>query len=143
MLGSVRWNVVLGAVGMVLTFAFSLGNNGIAISCLRSLYAFAAMFAAGYLLRGALHIIVGSAGTAPLQEPDHVGTRVDLQTPEEEGGLNDLLKAQLEAGTDASRTQTQDADFVPFQPARVFKAEGADGEELAAAVRRLAQDEEE
>lgn len=140
MLGSVRWNVALGAAGMLLTFVFSLDHNGLAVSCLRAVYAFAAFFAAGYLLRGALQLIVGASDTAPLQADGHVGTHVNLETPEE-SGLNDLLKAQLEEERGAGRQP--EAEFVPFQPARVFKAEGLDGEELAAAVRHMAQEDEE
>ena len=138
MLGSVRWNVALGLAGMLLTFGFSLGNNGFAVSCLRSLYAFAAFFVAGYLVRGALQLI---AAAEPVQADPNVGTRVDLETPAADEDLNDLLKKQLEATK--GNEQPQADGFVPLQPARLFKADDPDAEQLAEAVRRLAHDREE
>lgn len=140
MLGSIRWNLVLGLAGMLLTFFFSLGNNGFAVSCLRALYAFAAFFAAGYLLRGALQLIVASAeaerphGAAGTQD---VGAHVDLKTPDDGAELNEMLKAQRESGhTDAAAA----AEFRPLEPRRVFSVEGKSAEDLVQAVRHLAQE---
>jgi len=141
MLGSIRWNLVLGLAGMLLTFFFSLGNNGFAVSCLRALYAFAAFFAAGYLLRGALQLIVASAETerpvGASAELLDVGAHVDLKTPDDGSELGDMLKAQRESGASGGAAA---AEFRPLEPKRVFAIERKEPEELAQAVRHLAQE---
>jgi hypothetical protein len=136
MLGSIRWNLVLGLAGMLLTFFFSLGNNGFAVSCIRSLYAFAAFFAAGWLLRGALQLIVASGETdRVIQAAEEArGAHVDLLTPEDGAELNEMLKAQREPG----RTDDPSAaEFRPLEPKRVFSVEGKNPEELVQAVRHM------
>lgn len=144
MLGSIRWNLALGLAGMLLTFIFSLGNNGFAVSCLRALYAFIAFFLVCYLFRGALQLIVSSAGIGNEQpsgaEQSEVGTVVDLQTPDEGESLNDMLKAQLDPGQAGGPAA---AEFKPLEPQRVFTVEDGNPEELAQAVRHLAHSGEE
>jgi hypothetical protein len=141
MLGTIRWNLVLGLAGMLLTFFFSLGNNGFAVSCLRALYAFAAFFAAGYLLRGALQLIVASAETerpvGASAELLDVGAHVDLKTPDDGSELSEMLKAQRESG---SSDNAAAAEFRPLEPKRVFSVEGRNPEDLVQAVRHLAQE---
>jgi len=143
MLGSIRWNLVLGLAGMLLTFFFSLGNNGFAVSCLRALYAFAAFFAAGWLLRGALQLIVASAETERAGrlagESPEVGALVDLRTPDDESEMSEMLKAQREAGRPG---EPEAAEFRPLEPKRVFSIESKDPEELAQVVRTMVQDDE-
>jgi hypothetical protein len=139
MLGSIRWNLVLGLAGMLLTFFFSLGNNGFAVSCIRALYAFAAFFVAGWLLRGALQLIVASNESERAGEFRDVGTHVDLQTPDDGAELNEMLKAQRETGRPDDAAA---AEFRPLEPKRVFSMEGKNPEDLAQAVRHLVQDGE-
>jgi len=141
MLGSIRWNLVLGLAGMLLTFFFSLGNNGFAVSCLRAVYAFAAFFVAGYLLRGALQLIIASAdaerGFGATADSRETGAHVDLKTPDDESELSEMLKAQRESGQSGNAAA---AEFRPLEPKRVFSIEGKDPEELAQAVRHLAHE---
>ena len=142
MLGSIRWNLALGLAGMLLTFFFSLGNNGFAVSCVRAVYAFAAFFVAGWLLRGALQLILASNESERLlkaaEEAPDVGTRVDLRTPDDGAELNEMLKAQRDAGhpDDAA------AEFRPLEPKRIFSIEGKNPDELAQAVRHLVREDE-
>jgi len=141
MLGSIRWNLVLGLAGMLLTFFFSLGNNGFAVSCLRALYAFAAFFAAGWLLRGALTLIVSSPDAEQVlrvaEEAREVGNNVDLRTPDDGDELSEMLKAQRESG----RQNDAAAEFKPLEPKRVFSIEGKNPEELAQAVRSMVHED--
>jgi len=132
MLGSVRWNLTMGALGMLLAFMFSLGNNGFVVSSMRGLYAFGAFFLLAYMLRGALHIIVGSSGTAAApeqQEDPNVGTNVDMTTEDED--LNQLLKSQLDGG---------ESGFKPFEPTRLVSTQNKEPEQLAEAIRHLAEE---
>jgi len=134
MLGSVRWNLTMGALGLLLAFIFSLGNNGFVVSSMRGLYGFAAFFLLAYILRGALHIIVGSPGAAgtPEQPNDpNVGTNVDMSTPTEDEDLNELLKSQLEGG---------ELGFKPFEPTRLVSTQNKEPEQLAEAIRHLTEE---
>ena len=143
MLGSVRWNVTMGALGMLLAFLFSLGNNGFVVSSLRGLYAFAAFFLLGYMLRGALHLIVGATGAAEAAErPEdpNVGTNVDLTTPAEGEDLNELLKVQLEGGQGTGAAEGGDTVFKPFEPTRLVSTQNKEPEQLAEAIRHLAEE---
>ncbi|OUM96957.1 MAG: hypothetical protein A9Z00_05150 [Thermobacillus sp. ZCTH02-B1] len=140
MLGSIRWNLVLGLTGMLLTFFFSLGNNGFVVSCIRAVYAFAAFFAAGWLLRGALQLIVASNEAERVlmaaEEARETGAHVDLRTPDDAAELGEMLKAQRDNG----RPSDPAAEFRPLEPKRLFSIEGKNPEELADAVRHLARD---
>lgn len=140
MVGSFRWNAGMGIAGMLLVFAVSVGNNGFAVSCLRGLYAFLAFFLLAYAVRAVLHVIVSSAGSEPaatVPNPD-VGGQVDLATPETGEDLNELLKGQLDAG----RTAEASAEFKPFKPTRLVSTQNKDPEEIAQAIRHLAEQNE-
>jgi hypothetical protein len=141
MLGSVRWNLIMGAIGMLLAFIFSLGNNDFIVSILRGLYAFGAFFLLGYMLRGALHIIVGTTSIAEVAEqlPDDpsVGTNVDMTTPVEGEDLNQLLKSQLEGIPGSAQG---DHLFKPFEPTRLVPTQNKEPEELAQAIRHLTEE---
>jgi hypothetical protein len=142
MLGSVRWNLTMGAIGLLLAFIFSLGNNDFVVSILRGVYAFAAFFLLGYMLRGALHIIVGSTTIAeqaerlPEEDPN-VGSNVDLTTPVEGEDLNQLLKSQLEGLPGSSQGGEI---FKPFEPTRLVSTQNKEPEELVQAIRHLAEE---
>jgi uncharacterized membrane protein YciS (DUF1049 family) len=140
MLGSIRWNLVLGLAGMLLTFFFSLGNNGFVVSCIRAVYAFAAFFAAGWLLRGALQLILASNEAERMlraaEEAREAGTHVDLRTPDDAAELNEMLKAQRDSASPADPA----AEFRPLEPKRLFSIEGKNPEELAQAVRNLVRE---
>jgi len=143
MLGSVRWNLTIGALGMLLAFLFSLGNNGFVVSSLRGLYAFAAFFMLGYMLRGALHIIVGATQVdeSIVQPADpNVGTNVDMTTPAEGEDLNELLKAQLDGGNGTGMAENGDTIFKPFEPTRLVSTQNKEPEQLAEAIRHLAEE---
>ncbi len=142
MLGSVRWNLAMGAFGLLLAFIFSLGNNDFVVSILRGVYAFAAFFLLGYLLRGALHIIVGSTTITEQTEQQHpedpnVGTKVDMTTPAEGEDLNELLKSQLEGPLGSSQGGEM---FKPFEPTRLVSTQNKEPDELAQAIRHLTEE---
>lgn len=141
MLGSIRWNLVLAGSGMLLTFWSSLGNNGFAVSSLRSMYAFIAFFVLGYLIRFILRAIVGTtpADGPGLPADPGVGGQVDLSTPEAGEDLNELLKAQLEG---KGHPPAEAAGFEPFQPKKIVSAQNMDPEALANAIRHLSDNKE-
>ncbi|PZD93346.1 hypothetical protein DNH61_22160 [Paenibacillus sambharensis] len=139
MLGSVRWNLVIGGAGMLLTFLVSLGKNGFAISSLRGLYAFIALFLIGFLFRAVLSLIVGGS-PAPVMETSSAGLggQVDAVTPDEGEDLNDLLKSQLEGSLEPDRSEEN--AFKPFEPKRLVSTQNKNPEELANALRHLSEE---
>jgi len=136
MLGSLRWNFATGAAGLLLTFLFSLGDNGLAVSGLRAGYAFIALFLVTFLFRFALFLIVGGsigAAESSAAAGETVGGTIDVATPADGEDLQELLKAQLEADN-----QTGPAEFRPLTPTRLVSAQNKEPEELARIVRHLA-----
>ncbi|RXZ76938.1 hypothetical protein EBB07_32060 [Paenibacillaceae bacterium] len=137
MVGSIRWNVAFGLFGSVLTFLFSLGANGIAVTSLRSLYAFIALFLLMFMLRFVLRLLLGHEEEAAVEEETR-GAALDLVTPEDQEDLNDLLKSQLASGSTGA--DVKETGFQPLAPPKLASTQGKSPEELAEAVRRLAED---
>ncbi|MFD1952651.1 hypothetical protein ACFSL6_00280 [Paenibacillus thailandensis] len=139
MLGTWRWNVGLGLLGPVLTILFSIGKNPLPVVLLRSVYALAAFFLLGYVLRLALGQILKSA---PAKEPvleALKGTQLDLRTPDESENLNELLKpkgGKEDTGAPGAGSADQ-AEFKPLNPTKLVSTQSNDPEQLAKAVRHL------
>jgi len=135
MKGNLRFNLVFGVIGFVLTLLFSLTNNLFMTSVIRGLVSFAAWFALAFLLRW----VWTMASTPQAESESHdveqedakTGTRLDLTTPDESDELNELLKPK----TDMS--QERDAGFTPLNPPKLVSKK--DPEELAKAVRHLTE----
>lgn len=128
MIGRMTWNVYIAACGMLLTFLFSMPNNLLVTSLLRSVYVFVFLFLLGFVLRFLLGTVVGlkALGELPVSTEDEgKGGHVDLSTPEEGGAL-----LQDGAGPDSE----EDA----FKPLNWDdKKEEADPEKVVRAVRQL------
>lgn len=139
MLGSLRWNFAMGASGLLLTFIASLGHNGLAISSIRALYAFVALFILCFLFRFILFLIAGPPPVSEELTPEELeglGGTVDISTQGYDDDLNELLKAQLDGG---QRQQQETAEFRPLTPKKLVSAQNKDPEELAQAIRHLAE----
>lgn len=144
MLGTWRWNVAFGILGIALTALFSFGNNPPAVVLLRGLYAFAAFFLLAYVARVVLALILQpptmSLPVETQTEPSEKGQQLDLTTPDEGDDLNDLLKAQLQGGSSddsPSNQAPQEAEFRPLAPPQFVSTTNKQPEELAKAIRRL------
>lgn len=88
MIGRLNWNVYIAVCGMVLTFLFSMHNNLLVTSLLRSIYVFVFLFLMGFALRFLLGTVVGLKALEELpayKEDEGKGGHVDLSTPEEGG----------------------------------------------------------
>lgn len=137
MIGSLRWNIVLGAVGFGLTFALSVGHNFIARTLLNSAYGFLILFVVGFALRWTLGTLVGLKAAAPATEEEAtettVGTAVDAATPEDREQLNELIKEQLHDPAPADA-------FKPLAPKRLASVSAEDAEQLAKALRRVTEE---
>ncbi|WP_274651522.1 hypothetical protein [Paenibacillus humicola] len=141
MIGTWRWNVVLGLCGALLTLPFSLGGNGLHITGFRCLYAFLAFYGLAYFIRAALSAILRPRPFVPRQskEPfDQAGAHIDLATPDESEQLRALLKEQPHGGPDVGPDGgTGDPVFTPLSPPKLVSTQNKDPEQLAQAIRHL------
>ncbi|MCQ6557894.1 hypothetical protein [Paenibacillus mendelii] len=140
MIGTWRWNAVLGISGGLLTLLFSLSSNGLAITAMRCVYAFVVFFVLAYLFRAILAFILHTPADKLPNEmvtdvPEEKGTRVDLSTPDESDELSGMLKQQLD-GRPAEDTKEQ-APFKPLQPEKLVSTPNKEPDELAKAIRHL------
>lgn len=135
MIGSIRWNIYIGFVGFLLTFAMSVGSNFPVRALLHGAYSFLILFAVVFALRWFLGTLAGLKGVAdpdpanPAAD-DQVGHTVNEMTPDDQDQLNDLLKTQL------NRPDAADP-FVPLQPKKLASVPDADPEHLAQMLRQL------
>lgn len=136
MKGNLRFNLVFGVIGLVLTLLFSLMNNNLFMtSLIRAVVSFAAWFALAFVLRWAWTIASAPQAESEFNdwkaEDAQTGTRLDLTTPDESDELNELLKPKTDP------PQEGDAGFTPLNPPKLVSKK--DPEELAKAVRHLTE----
>ncbi|RIX51802.1 hypothetical protein D3P08_15415 [Paenibacillus nanensis] len=144
MLGTWRWNVAFGILGLALTALFSFGNNPLSVVMLRGFYAFASFFILAYAARAVLAMILRPPAI-PLppgaeEGETEKGSQLDVTTPDEAGELNDLLKAQLQGGNESNPADGQKeaaAEFKPLSPPQFVSSTNKQPEELAKAIRHL------
>ncbi|MBH5316617.1 hypothetical protein I6N90_02195 [Paenibacillus sp. GSMTC-2017] len=145
MLGTWRWNVAFGILGVGLTVLFSIGNNPLSVILLRSLYACIAFFVLGYLVRALLAFILRPPAIVgePFHEQEEKGGQLDLTTPDESDDLNDLLKGQLQSGAqgtdreEMANSDESDQSFRPLTPPQFVSTNNKQPEDLAKAIRQL------
>lgn len=138
MIGTIRWNLLLGAFGFVFTFLLSVSDNFFTTTLLHSFYGFIIMFGVGFAMRWVLGTL---AGLKQIQETvDHSkvseegrGAAVDSVTPGNQDELNQLLKDNMN-GADSSSE-----DFTLLKPKKLTTIPG-EPEELAQALRRLTEE---
>lgn len=142
MIGTIRWNLIVGAVGFVLTFALSMGSNIWLTTLLRSCYSFATLFVVVFLFRWILGSFggliglqdAGSSAPAAGEEPAK-GQALDMLTPDDEEDLHRMLKNQP-----APPAAEEDATFTPLDPPKLTTRTQLQADEMAQAVRRMSQE---
>ncbi|MGG6311145.1 hypothetical protein [Paenibacillus macerans] len=139
MTGKLRYYLLLGFIGFLITFAASAGNNLFMTSFIRGLISFAVWFAlafaAGWML-GFLrempsgHTAIQDEGLLAEQGK---GGNLDLTTPEESEQLNELLKP-------SPVSTEEDMQFTPLSPPKLVKTpDDKDPEELVKVIRHLTE----
>jgi hypothetical protein len=132
MIGSWRLNVGFGAFGALLTFLFSLSNNPLGTTFIRSLYAFLVFAALAFVIRIVLGQLLNPAlkpAAAGVLEEDR-GAVLDLTTPDE--SLSEMMKEQWADG----KGETVKG-FQPLQPKRVVSLDNPNPEAVVQAIRSL------
>lgn len=139
MIGTYRWNLVLGTVGFALTFILSIEYNLIWRTLMSSVYSFLILFVVAFALRWILGTLIGlkpqpQADSQHLESEhldESVGQTVNTATPDDQDQLNEMLKEQL--------NRPESEPFVPLQPKKLATVPDADAQELAQAVRHLTE----
>ncbi|MFX3632940.1 MAG: hypothetical protein ACE3L7_01235 [Candidatus Pristimantibacillus sp.] len=141
MIGTWRWNVVLGLAGAALTILFSIGKNPLTVMLLRSVYAFIAFVIIAFILRAVLAFILRPPTIEAIDDEEGKGKSLDLSTPDESDDINQMLKSQLDGGTNSSVNEENKAavqgQFRPLNPPQLLSAQSKEPEELAKVVRHM------
>ncbi|WP_435921224.1 hypothetical protein [Paenibacillus sp. DYY-L-2] len=138
MAGKIRYLLLLGFIGFLISYSVSAGNNLFMTSFIRGLIAFAVWFLLGFAAIWVIGFLkeqevtpdVSELSAAALEEQDK-GNTLDFTTPDQDEELNDLLKQ-----TPGNPSQAQ--EFTPLNPPKLIKTlDDKDPEELAKVVRHL------
>ncbi|PZE22429.1 hypothetical protein [Paenibacillus xerothermodurans] len=141
MMGTIRWNLIIGSISFLLTFLISLGNNIWLTTLLRSLYSFLLMFVLVFLFRWVLGTIAGLHKLGSVDVPaaetddDHIGNALDMSTPDEQEALHAMLKQ-----TNTPNEGAANAGFKPLTPPKLSSSTTVDTAEMAQAVRRMTEE---
>ncbi|MED4602706.1 hypothetical protein P9314_18820 [Paenibacillus validus] len=142
MIGSIRWNFIIGAIAFIFTFMFSVGNNIWLTTLLRSVYSFAVLFILVFGCRWLLGTFAGfnqwNSNKTELGEGDSDGTKgtvFDAVTPpDQDEELHQMLKKKVDAPMPEEET------FSPLNPPKLSTKFSETPEELAQAVRRMTEE---
>lgn len=141
MTGKLRYYLLFGFVGFLITFAVSAGNNLFGTSLFRATIAFVVWFVLLFALNWVMDVLkelpseptVEEIEALQSQDEEGKGTNLDIKTPDESAELNDLLKQPL-------HPQSQVDDFSPLNPPKLVKTpDDKDPAELADVVRHLTE----
>lgn len=141
MTGKLRYYLLFGFIGFLITFAVSSGNNLFGTSLFRAIIAFVVWFVLLFALNWMIDFLKESPSELTVEEiealqsqdDDGKGTNLDIKTPDESEELNDLLKQPL-------HPQSQIDDFAPLNPPKLVKTpDDKDPAELASVVRHLTE----
>jgi energy-coupling factor transporter transmembrane protein EcfT len=141
-IGSIRWNFIVGGLSFVITFIISIFNNIWLTTLLRSFYSFIILFAIVFLCRWVLGTIAGFNQLAVTEalhhEPaeEHKGTTLDMSTPDEDAALHQMLKGSHDNKASGGGA----ADFAPLNPPKLSTKPNLDAGELAQAVRHMTEE---
>lgn len=136
MIGTVRWNFIVGLTGMVLTTLFSLSHNLFFTSLLRGFYSFIILFIVVFFLRWLLEVIWGlnsmELDTSSHSEDDqHIGSHVDLSTPDENA---------VDTSSAKNDSISKKENFEPLNPPKLASTNEMDPEEMVKAIRQMSDD---
>lgn len=138
MIGSWRWNAVSGGIGVVLTLLFSIGSNPFLTTLTRCFYALILFGLLAYVIRfilGMLMLPHSPIDDDTAQPEEGLGAALDLVTPDEEAELGQLMKGNWSEGKENAVS-----GFQPLEPKRLVSLDNPDPEEVAQAIRRMADE---
>jgi hypothetical protein len=136
MIGSLRWNFLVGIFGMFLTTLFSLNHNLFLTSLLRGIYSFIILFVFCFFIRWFLGTILemnpmDSTTSLGSEEDQHKGSHVDLSTPDGD----ELISPSLQ-----DESASEEEDFSHLNPPKLASKNKMDPEEMVKAIRKMSED---
>lgn len=138
MIGSIRWNFIVGAVSFLITFALSISNNIWLTTIIRSFYSFVILFLVVFLCRWILGSFAGLNQHTPSQNieasKETRGIAVDAITPDQDEELHQMLKHSLDPNDSFA------SDFSPLNPPKLSTKVNSNPEELVQALRQMSED---
>lgn len=146
--GSIRWNIVFGLIGFVVSTLVSLTSNLWGTSLLRGLLAFVIWFLLAYGIRFVVQELQTPGGkqinSNDIEEDSNVGMSVNMSTPDDTASLYNMLHSQ--PNEDESNHEQRNevdikegqGDFTPLTPPKLVSKPMND-EQMAQAVRHLTQ----
>jgi hypothetical protein len=136
MIGSFRWNLFAGAIGLIGTFLMSISQNVLNTALIKSVYSFIFLFIFTFVIRWILGILVSASGVNPGRDvpkeefaESHKGRSIDYSTPED-----DPINSKDHA------TEDDQLGFSPLNPPKLTTKLDQDPEEIVKALRRMTEE---
>lgn len=144
MIGSLRWNFAVSIVAFALTFTFSLFDNVLLTTLIRSMYSFLILFVLMFVFRWILGLLLHYTEHQHLEaqeEDSSKGTHIDLTTPLDEETVSDLAVTASEENKEQSpkAPSSDKEEFSPLTPPKLSKLNQPDAAQLADALRHLSE----
>ncbi|WP_159884354.1 hypothetical protein [Paenibacillus puerhi] len=146
MIGTVKWNFIVGAIAFVVTFAMSAGNNIWLTTLLRSFYSFAILFVLVFAFRWLLGTFAGLERLGELSSEDVEGEEVKgtafdaITPPDQDAELHQMLKNRI----DDSAPPAEESLFAPLNPpklsTKISETPDDTPREMAQALRRMTEE---
>ncbi|WP_010269504.1 hypothetical protein [Paenibacillus senegalensis] len=144
MIGSIRWNLYIGAAAAVITLLSSFSNNILTTTLLRSLYSFLFLFAIMFAFRWFIGMLIEwnsmkRAGSA--EDSAGKGQAIDFTTPADESysSTSDSKHVSEESQAIETGRQEESGDFSPLDPPKLTTKKESSAEEMAQALRHLSE----
>lgn len=144
MIGSYRWNLFAGGIGLIGTLFVSLPNNIWETALIQSLYSFLSLFLLTFVIRWVFGFLIRTSNTGSsksgIKHGQETGSprgrTIDLSTPAD--GDPNLPEVEQQQGTGTSGAPTdEDSLFTPLNPPKLSTKLEQDPEELVRALRRM------
>ncbi|SFL45816.1 hypothetical protein SAMN03159341_106160 [Paenibacillus sp. 1_12] len=137
MIGTIRWNLLLGAISFVVTLSTSLINNIWSTALIRSCYSFVLLFLLVFLVRWILGSFAGIHKITEIDEAadDNKGTALDMTTPDEDESLNQLLKDSRD-----SHSHEGENGFAPLNPPKLSRKVNMETGDMVQALRQMSDE---
>jgi energy-coupling factor transporter transmembrane protein EcfT len=141
MIGTIRWNAILGSIGFLLTFAISIPNNILLTTLLRSCYSALILFVFVFAFRWLLGTVVElkmvdnklDHQISDSKEELHKGNMLDYTTPDEVG-------SQSHDAVKNDNVILSEQTFAPLNPPKLISKNNPEPQELVKAIRQLSED---
>jgi energy-coupling factor transporter transmembrane protein EcfT len=148
MIGTIRINWIVSLAAGIFTFLLSVGNNLFLTTCLRSLYSFLILFILTYAFRFLIGVFGGADFFAPRpadavdqtaasSNEGHLGSQLDLATPDDDEATRQMLRNNLD---NPGQALDDDLIFSPLTPSKLITKNNLNPEQLAGALRRMSED---